>query len=80
MDNNEAIWRLKDHFRIHDDGRPTPKLDKAVDMAIEALEKTTPKKPNWVYNDEPLCPNCGGVLDDSDPVCEYCHQLLDWSE
>ena len=38
MTEAEAISRLKDHFRIHDDGRPTPKLDEAVDVAIKALE------------------------------------------
>lgn len=38
MEVKEAIRRIKDHFRIHDDGRPTPYLDEAVDMAIEALE------------------------------------------
>ena len=26
-------------------------------------EKATPKKPNWIYDDEPLCPCCGEVLD-----------------
>lgn len=30
MKINEAIYRLKYHFRVHDDGRPTPKLDEAV--------------------------------------------------
>lgn len=45
MTEAEAIARLKDHFRIHDDGRPTPKLDEAVDMAIKALEKQIAKKP-----------------------------------
>lgn len=39
MTNKEAIRRLIDHFAIHDDGRPTPYLDEAKHMAIEALEK-----------------------------------------
>ena len=39
MEIKEAIWRIKDHFRVHDDGRPTPFLDEAVKMAIEALKK-----------------------------------------
>lgn len=46
--------------------------------AEEALEKITPKKPNWVYNDEPLCPNCGEVLADGDAYCEECHQFIEW--
>ena len=39
MTEYEAIERLRDHFRVHDDGRPTPRLDEAVDMACDALEK-----------------------------------------
>ena len=39
MTEKEAIERLKDYFRIRDDGRPTPYLDEAVSMAINALEK-----------------------------------------
>ena len=39
MTESEAIRRLKDHFRVHDDGRPTPYLDEAVSMAIHALEE-----------------------------------------
>lgn len=37
MTENEAKERLKDHFRIHNDGRPTPKLDEAEGVAIKAL-------------------------------------------
>lgn len=65
MDNREAIRRLKDHFRIHDDGRPTPKLDKAVSMAIKALEKQIPQKVVWetdrtwgIASKTPICPAC----------------------
>ena len=39
MDSSEAINRLKDHFQIHDDGRPTPYLDEAVRLAYDAIEK-----------------------------------------
>ena len=39
MTEQEAIERLKDHFEVHNDGRPTPYLDEAVSMAIDALEK-----------------------------------------
>lgn len=51
MTNKEAIKRLKDHFRIHNDGRPTPKLDEAADMAIEALRRHEPKL-DWEYKSE----------------------------
>ena len=39
MDRKEAIWRLQDHFRVHNDGRPTPKLDEAVRIMFEALKE-----------------------------------------
>lgn len=39
MYRREAVRRLREHFRIHDDGRPTPYLDEAVEMACDALDK-----------------------------------------
>lgn len=89
MEDKEAIRRIKDHFRIHDDGRPTPYLDEAVSMAIKALEKQIPKKPNiwestyylspspnddWGYE----CPCCGNQdIDYPEHHCT-CGQALDW--
>lgn len=52
----------------------------ALEVAIEALEKMTPTKPNWIYEDEPMCPNCGEIMDDGENPCECCNQLIDWSE
>ena len=52
----------------------------AMKAAIEALEKMTPTKPNWIYEDEPMCPNCGEIMDDGENPCECCNQLIDWSE
>ena len=37
MTNEEAIRSLMNHFRVHDDGRPTPVLDEAENMAYKAL-------------------------------------------
>lgn len=54
--------------------------EEATKLAIEALKKQTPTKPNWVYDDEPLCPYCQEVIEDGDAICENCHQLIDWSE
>lgn len=40
MTENEAIARIIDHFDVHHhDNRPHPRLDKAVEMAIKALEE-----------------------------------------
>ena len=50
MTESEAIRRLKDHFRVHNDGRPTPYLDEAVSMAIQALEKVQALKENKTYH------------------------------
>lgn len=54
MTVEEAIRRLKDHFRVHDDGRPTPYLDEAVSMAIQALEKQKELRENC----EGKCSDC----------------------
>ena len=87
----EAIWRIKDHFRVHDDGRPTPYLDKAVSLAFEALEKQIPKKPDiegdgyadgqLVY-DTWICPNCEEYYEidyDNYDYCPKCGQAIDKS-
>lgn len=71
MTESEAINRLRDHFRIHDDVRPTPYLDDAVSIAIKALEKQIPKKPiekvmpyseEVGFNSEWHCPCCESYI------------------
>ena len=87
MTYEEAIWRLKDHFRIHDDGRPTPYLDDAEVMAYAAMEKQIPKKPSWEYLGDSLsnkdlitkCPFCDKGVEEGEHHCE-CGQALDWSK
>ena len=37
LDENIAIRRLQEHFRIHNDERPTPLLDEAELAAYKAL-------------------------------------------
>ena len=39
MTESEAIARIRDHFEVHNDGRPHPRLDEAVNLAIKALEE-----------------------------------------
>lgn len=59
---------------------------KAFEMAIEALEKQIPKKPNRheedIIGEYYSCPNCmNNELDDIfDNYCPRCGQALSWSE
>lgn len=88
MTEQEAILRLRDHFAIHDDGRPTPFLNKAVSMAINALEKQIAKKSNKIERKRDEygfiyqlgeCPLCGKVVSDDRQCCD-CGQRLNWEE
>ncbi len=88
MEVKEAIWRLKDHFRVHDDGRPTPKLDEACKIAYECMEKQLPKKvvDRSLVKDNGIvvgfigrCPNCNEIIDSTTTVCD-CGQQLDCTE
>lgn len=89
MSPAEAIMRIRDHFTHHKDLVPTPYLDEAVRMAIDALEKQIPKKviiKNWM---PALCPSCGARLSThvedgyyENPYgmkyCPECRQRLLW--
>ena len=65
-----------------------PEEKKAIDMAIKALEKQIPKKPNWGNDDQDYvtCPQCNAILGAVDNVeytahqkyCPNCGQKLDW--
>ena len=61
----------------------------ALDMAIEALEKQVPEKPEKEGHNYVMCPVCGGFLgyevDCKDeayqsPYCEGCGQALNWED
>jgi hypothetical protein len=54
----------------------------ALDIAIKALEKQIPKKPNkilqafeYIFGD---CPSCNKSSDMNYKHCQYCGQKLDW--
>ena len=55
---------------------------KACDMAIQALKKQIPMKPDFTEDKEfALCPCCNGKgLLDKQKYCDNCGQKLDWSE
>lgn len=91
MEEKEAIARLRDHFLIHDDGRPTPKLNEAVSIVIKATEKQIAKKPKYLPLKEGItttnyeCPICGcrrlgHGIDLDKCYCPECGQKLDWSD
>lgn len=79
MTYEEAIKVIKSTSVMVLDGS-ADKFERAICTAIKALKNQTPTKPNWVYDDEPLCPYCQAVIEDGDVMCENCHQLIDWSE
>ena len=62
-------------------------LCEALDIAIEALEKQLPKKPEEVvgaiYGISYECKNCGSEIEPLDiyaDYCKWCGQRLDWTE
>lgn len=89
MTINEAKGNLIHAIRWND----RPKKE-ALDMAIKALEKQTPKMVNYTadgYSDGTLvydmaeCPNCGAFFEESDQFweskfCINCGQALKWEE
>lgn len=96
MTNQEAITLIEEirpkKCKMVDDrlqgGYPDHDSDigKAIDMAIEALEKQTPKTP--IKSDKEIrycevwkCPSCG--FEWSSRVVDFCYkcgQHIDWSE
>ena len=64
------------------------KHNKAISMAIEALEKQIPKKPLHMHKNYycPICKEDGWMLwddaipNDMDKYCGKCGQAIDWSD
>ena len=92
MDNQEAIDRIKIHNEVHSRKEPfAVHITEALQMAIEALEKQVPEKPDlegdgyWdgelVY-DTGYCPRCRQDYEieyHTPKFCEKCGQALDWN-
>lgn len=83
MDYNKAIQLLErlqdpDYYQI--DGEAFD----AIQMAVEALEKQIPMKPNLEKNFDGwkfyTCPNCKIIRHDFDSYCDNCGQAIDRSE
>lgn len=83
MTNEEARKTLKEIKPIPNDGFKI--IADAYDMAIEALEKQIPKKPNDKFNVPyaiiayGICPSCGLDVNSDMKFCSECGQAIDWS-
>ena len=82
MTENEAIKEL---HNIRPRGGIIPqKRAEALDVAIQALEKQIPKKPDFTEDKEfALCPCCNGKgLLNKQKYCDNCGQKIafDWSD
>ncbi len=91
MQAKEAILRIKDHNRAHQrKERFAVKITEALDLAVSALEKQTPKKVNNFSEDGDIsacipktksgnCPICNNFIWGAAVYCDKCGQALDWS-
>ncbi len=80
MTESEAIKEL---HKIRPRGGIIPqKRAEALDVAIQALEKQMPKKPDFTEDKEfALCPCCNGKgLLDKQKYCDNCGQRIDFKE
>ena len=87
MNPEEAITELKESYVLTNgkiNGKP---LFESIEIAISALEKQIPKKPNKIHDMnvnghpyyESVCNDCGYVLDEfKDDFCPNCGQAIDW--
>ena len=78
MTNEEAIENLK--YLISGDCTDTQHdFVKEIKIAIEALEKQTPKKPYWEHGVW-HCKSCGLYIFSDEYFCPVCGQAIDWSD
>ena len=74
-----------EHFKKEKDVFRGKDYEAAV-VAIEAIEKVIPKKPeikekDWGHIKKfEVCPVCGGLVVYATTHCEWCGQHIDWSE
>lgn len=79
MEEREAIKELQENIDLPFGSNISKESAK---LAIQALEKQIPKKPDFTEDKEfALCPCCNGKgLLDKQKYCDNCGQKLDWSE
>ena len=82
MTSEEAIVIIRRKTSIPDSGETFEDIEKAYDMAIEALERQIPKAPIRGYISAYFCPCCvrelagTGIAD----YCYHCGQALKWGD
>lgn len=83
MTESEAIKEVGFNMStIGLNNKSAKRVSEAKNMAIQALEKQIPKKPDFTEDKEfALCPCCNGKgLLDRQKYCDNCGQKLDWPE
>jgi hypothetical protein len=83
MTESEAIKEVGFNMStIGLNNKSAKRVSEAKNMAIQALEKQIPKKPDFTEDKEfALCPCCNGKgLLDRQKYCDNCGQKLDWLE
>ena len=95
MDTETAIKEIKDRIELEWRHRfpadLAPDYIEALKLAVEALEKQKPKKPNNDIFDEKRCPICleraifqtwkhGYPVKVKMKFCQNCGQKLDWED
>lgn len=83
MTENEVIKEVK--FNMSEIGlndEAAKRVSEAKNIAVQALEKQIPKKPDFTEDKEfALCPCCNGKgLFNKQKYCDNCGQKLDWSD
>ena len=83
MTESEAIKEVRFNMsKIGLSDKAAKRVVEARNMAIKALEKQIPKKPDFTEDKEfALCPCCNGKgLLNKQKYCDNCGQKLDWSD
>nr|DAE79117.1 MAG TPA: zinc-ribbon containing domain protein [Caudoviricetes sp.] len=83
MTENEVIKEVR--FNMSEIGlndEAAKRVSEAKNIAVQALEKQIPKKPDFTEDKEfALCPCCNGKgLFNKQKYCDNCGQKLDWSD
>ena len=80
MDRKEAILHIENYVkarRLVED----PKIIRALEMAVEALDRLTPKEPIYFKScHEWRCRGCHCILKSASKNCPACGQAIDWTE